>query len=52
MTDPIPVRLAAGSGETFGVDDLSCAAATDAANSVATSTRTSDTWGAHGHHRV
>ena len=29
MTDPIPVRLAAGSGETFGVDDLSCAAATD-----------------------
>ncbi len=29
MPDPIPVRLAAGSGETFGVDDLSCAAATD-----------------------
>ena len=29
MTDPIPVRLAAGSGVTFGVDDLSCAAATD-----------------------
>lgn len=29
MPQPIPVRLAAGSGETFGVDDLSCAAATD-----------------------
>ena len=29
MSDPIRVRLAAGSGETFGVDDLSCAAATD-----------------------
>ena len=29
MTDPTPVRLAAGSGVTFGVDDLSCAAATD-----------------------
>ena len=24
-----PIRLAAGSGETFGVDDLACAAATD-----------------------
>ena len=29
MSDPIPIRLAAGSGETFGVDDLACAAATD-----------------------
>ena len=29
MPDLIPIRLAAGSGETFGVDDLSCAAATD-----------------------
>ena len=29
MPDPTPVRLAAGSGVTFGVDDLSCAAATD-----------------------
>ena len=29
MPRSIPVRLAAGSGETFGVDDLSCAAATD-----------------------
>ena len=29
MPDLTPVRLAAGSGVTFGVDDLSCAAATD-----------------------
>ncbi len=29
MPETIPLRLAAGSGETFGVDDLSCAAATD-----------------------
>ena len=29
MPRSIPVRLAAGSGKTFGVDDLSCAAATD-----------------------
>ena len=29
MPDLIPVRLAAGSGVTFGVDDLSCATATD-----------------------
>lgn len=28
MTDMLPIRLAAGSGPTFGVDDLSCAAAT------------------------
>lgn len=28
MTDSLPIRLAAGSGPTFGVDDLSCAAAT------------------------
>ena len=28
MTDKLPIRLAAGSGPTFGVDDLSCAAAT------------------------
>ena len=28
MTDRLPIRLAAGSGPTFGVDDLSCAAAT------------------------
>ncbi len=28
MTDRLPLRLAAGSGPTFGVDDLSCAAAT------------------------
>ena len=28
MTDRISIRLAAGSGPTFGVDDLSCAAAT------------------------
>ena len=28
MSDTLPIRLAAGSGPTFGVDDLSCAAAT------------------------
>lgn len=28
MTDSLPIRLAAGSGPTFGVDDLACAAAT------------------------
>jgi ABC-type nitrate/sulfonate/bicarbonate transport system substrate-binding protein len=28
MTDRLSIRLAAGSGPTFGVDDLSCAAAT------------------------
>ncbi len=28
MTERIPIRLAAGSGPTFGVDDLACAAAT------------------------
>ncbi|MEX2455211.1 MAG: ABC transporter substrate-binding protein [Rhodospirillaceae bacterium] len=28
MTERLPIRLAAGSGPTFGVDDLSCAAAT------------------------
>ena len=28
MTKTLPIRLAAGSGPTFGVDDLSCAAAT------------------------
>ena len=28
MTSRLPIRLAAGSGPTFGVDDLSCAAAT------------------------
>lgn len=28
MSDKLPIRLAAGSGPTFGVDDLSCAAAT------------------------
>ena len=28
MPDNLPIRLAAGSGPTFGVDDLSCAAAT------------------------
>ncbi len=28
MPDTLPIRLAAGSGPTFGVDDLSCAAAT------------------------
>ncbi len=28
MTDRMPIRLAAGSGPTFGVDDLACAAAT------------------------
>ena len=28
MPDLLPIRLAAGSGPTFGVDDLSCAAAT------------------------
>ena len=28
MSDNLPIRLAAGSGPTFGVDDLSCAAAT------------------------
>jgi len=28
MIDTLPIRLAAGSGPTFGVDDLSCAAAT------------------------
>lgn len=28
MPDALPIRLAAGSGPTFGVDDLSCAAAT------------------------
>lgn len=28
MTDRLPVRIAAGSGPTFGVDDLACAAAT------------------------
>ena len=28
MVDVLPIRLAAGSGPTFGVDDLSCAAAT------------------------
>jgi ABC-type nitrate/sulfonate/bicarbonate transport system substrate-binding protein len=28
MTDRISIRLAAGSGKTFGVDDLACAAAT------------------------
>ncbi len=28
MADNLPIRLAAGSGQTFGVDDLSCAAAT------------------------
>lgn len=28
MTDQLPIRLAAGSGPTFGVDDLACAAAT------------------------
>ena len=26
MTDRLSIRLAAGSGPTFGVDDLSCAA--------------------------
>ena len=29
MTERIAIRLAAGSGPTFGVDDLACAAATD-----------------------
>ena len=28
MPNPLPIRLAAGSGPTFGVDDLACAAAT------------------------
>ncbi len=28
MSDNLPIRLAAGSGPTFGVDDLACAAAT------------------------
>ncbi|MEK9645244.1 MAG: ABC transporter substrate-binding protein [Alphaproteobacteria bacterium] len=28
MSDKLPIRLAAGSGPTFGVDDLACAAAT------------------------
>jgi len=28
MSDRLPIRLAAGSGPTFGVDDLACAAAT------------------------
>ena len=28
MADRLPIRLAAGSGPTFGVDDLACAAAT------------------------
>ncbi len=28
MTSSLPIRLAAGSGPTFGVDDLACAAAT------------------------
>jgi ABC-type nitrate/sulfonate/bicarbonate transport system substrate-binding protein len=28
MTEAIPIRLAAGSGPTFGVDDIACAAAT------------------------
>jgi len=28
MTKRLPIKLAAGSGETFGVDDLACAAAT------------------------
>jgi ABC-type nitrate/sulfonate/bicarbonate transport system substrate-binding protein len=28
MTGPVPLRLAAGSGPTFGVDDIACAAAT------------------------
>lgn len=28
MSDILPIRLAAGSGATFGVDDLACAAAT------------------------
>jgi len=28
MSEKLPIRLAAGSGPTFGVDDLSCAAAT------------------------
>jgi len=28
MTERLPIRLAAGSGPTFGVDDLACAAAT------------------------
>jgi len=28
MTSKLPIRLAAGSGPTFGVDDLACAAAT------------------------
>ena len=28
MPTPLPIRLAAGSGPTFGVDDLACAAAT------------------------
>lgn len=28
MSETIPIRLAAGSGPTFGVDDLACAAAT------------------------
>ena len=29
MSDGLAIRLAAGSGPTFGVDDLACAAATD-----------------------
>ena len=28
MNDRLSIRLAAGSGPTFGVDDLACAAAT------------------------
>ena len=28
MSDRLSIRLAAGSGPTFGVDDLACAAAT------------------------
>ena len=29
MNDRLAIRMAAGSGPTFGVDDLACAAATD-----------------------